>query len=485
MLRHLNIVNFTKAIMIVLSAMFLLSACTSGTSNDEKLVAVQPNQTAKDLEAAQVECWQEKIVIGLYDLMGKTTVEMYDKVTKGAMAFMMVAFAVWFAFRIFAHVTSFVEENPAEVWTEVIRKFAVCFVCGLIASSPGFIMEMLNLTVFPIYGAFLEFGSEILARASGTVYTYSTDTSGLTLGNVATTGGALIGSVAGPVGTAVGAAAGASASAASGQGDLMLFGEKITWWTSGYPVVCNAGPMDHASVTGFPEMPKKMMSCLICSLNQRMNLGFSLSFEVMKVPGITPTLVGLMILICFTLVKLGFVFYLMDTIFKFAVIIVILPILIMAYAFKYTRGWLSKGILTILNSSAFMMFIAVVMAMAMSAIEDLIKNNPEIFNPSDDQAMTVVFQEFSIPFMCLLMIAFLIASSVGVAQQLTDSLVGGSSDSKAVKKLQGALKASVNFVLGLFTGGASLAVQKYAWAAKMASKYNNAKQKVRSGLGMD
>ena len=33
---------------------------------------------------------------------------------------MMVAFAVWFAFRIMRHVSSFTEESPAEVWTEVM-----------------------------------------------------------------------------------------------------------------------------------------------------------------------------------------------------------------------------------------------------------------------------------------------------------------------------------------------------------------------------
>ena len=42
--------------------------------------------------------------------------------------------------------------------------------------------------------------------------------------------------------------------------------------------------------------------------------------------------------------------------------VVMLPILIMGYPFGPTKKWLSQGFVTILNSAAFMMFMAIMIA---------------------------------------------------------------------------------------------------------------------------
>ena len=477
-----NIGRISKMLILMLSVVFLFTACSSGTTDDAKNTPTQclddkdkvrpcTDEDYKNMEKQQVDCWQKAIIVNLYDIMGKTTSNMYTKITDGALALMMVAFAVWLSFRILSHVSSFVEENPAEVWTEVSRKFFLCLVCGIIASSPGFLLGILNMTVFPVYGAFLEFGSEILVRAS--------DRTGVTFAELA--GVYAKSSIADNL-----------LDTSTGQNitttlkEVELFNKPIPWFNS-ESTICRAGVMDNATLEdGFPEMPKEMMSCLICAVNQRMNLGFSLSFEVMRAPGLTATLVGLMILICFTIVKFGFVFYLVDTIFKFTVMITILPILVMGYAFQYTRGWLGNGVLQILNSAGFMMFIAVVIAMAMMAIEELITNpnNKHIFNP-DNTDIKVAFQEFSIPFLCLLMICFLIASSIKVAQSLTDSLVGGSSKSDFVNKAKATLQFVVGIVLGFITGGMSKVVQASSTASKVAMKAAKAAKKINDMAGRD
>ena len=172
-----------------------------------------------------------------------------------------------------------------------------------------------------------------------------------------------------------------------------------------------------------------------------------------------PLITGLFILLCFTFVKLGFVFYLVDSIFRFTMMAVILPILVMSYAFKQTSSWAKNGFLTIINSAALMMFMAVMMSMALLAMEQIISDNSDIFDKSVTKDS---FAEFSIPFMCIMLIAFLIVSSVNIAQQVTDSLVGGNSDS-AFQKRAGKLAAEIFWgALSIVTFGGARKIRD-AW----------------------
>jgi hypothetical protein len=420
--------------MVLLVAMFALTACGTGNKDDDELSAIPGNADTQALEDEHSTCWQTSVVEGLYDLMSRTTIDVYTKITNGALSLMLVAFAVWFSFRILAHVSSFVEENPSEVWTEVTRKLFLCVTCGIIANSPEILLFVLNITLFPIYNAFLEFGSELLAKAS-----------------------------------------------AKEAGTLTMFGKEVGAWSTGQSIICKADKLAPASVAGgFPEGPKQMMMCMICSINQRLNLGFALAFEVMSAPGLMSTIIGILVIVCFTFVKLGFVFYVVDTVFKFAVMIMIMPLLVMGYAFEYTKGWLGKGVAQILNSGAFMMFVAIVIAMTMMAIEELINGNPKIFNPAENESQEA-FREFSIPFMCLMMICFLITTSIGVAQQVTDSLVGGNSKSEFNKKVV----VIASMIGNWLSGGMLKVVQKIAFVRKAADKVNRAKSKLKHLAGKE
>lgn len=302
---------------------------------------------------------------------------------------MMVAFALWTIFRLLKFVGSFTEDSPAEIWNEIVRKLFVCLICGLIASSTTQILWLLNTIVFPIYYAFLELGAAILNSAG--------DGSNFKVNN---------------------------------NGVIKFFQELIT---PSQPVMCAAPAVGKASIESlsFPDGPRTMMNCMICSVNERLTLGFFLSFKVMAAPGFMPLIIGLFILLCFTFVKLGFVFYLVDSIFRFTMMAVILPILIMSYAFKQTSSWAKNGFLTIINSAALMMFMAIMIAMALLAMEQIISDNSDIFNDNVDETS---FAEFSIPFMCIMLLGFLIVSSIKLAQQVTDSLVGGNSNSLFQKR---------------------------------------------------
>lgn len=414
MFKDVNIKQILKVMLVVLFAAFMLTACEQDDSIGGRSRAAMAapvgedpvsEETMKNASNAHRECWQTGMIDLLYQNMGKIAMGMYAKITDGALPLMMIAFALWTIFRLLKFVGSFTEDSPAEIWNEIVRKLFVCLICGLIASSTTQILWLLNTVIFPIYYAFLELGAAILNSAG--------DGSNFKAGSTV----------------------------------LNFFQEKLTL---NEPVMCSAPAIGKASIESlsFPDGPRTMMNCMICTVNERLTLGFFLSFKVMDAPGFMSLITGLFILICFTIVKLGFIFYLVDSIFRFTMMAIILPILVMSYAFKQTSSWAKNGFLTIINSAALMMFMAIMMSMALLAMEKIITDNSDIFN---DNANEMSFSEFSIPFMCIMLVGFLISSSVNLAQQVTDSLVGGNSDSLFQKRVG----TFVMWTLNLITLGAA------------------------------
>lgn len=424
MFKDVNIKQILRVMLVVLFAAFMLTACDLNEALDgKKRAAMDPTVSAETTSNAHRECWQTGMIDLLYQNMGKIAMGMYAKITDGALPLMMVAFALWTIFRLLKFVGSFTEDSPAEIWNEIVRKLFVCLICGLIASSTTQILWLLNTVVFPIYYAFLELGAAILNSA------------------------------------------GDGSNFKAGSKVLSFFQEKLTL---NEPVMCSAPAIGKASIESlsFPDGPRTMMNCMICTVNERLTLGFFLSFKVMQAPGFMPLITGLFILICFTFVKLGFIFYLVDSIFRFTMMAIILPILIMSYAFKQTSSWAKNGFLTIINSAALMMFMAIMMSMALLAMERIITDNSDIFN---DNVSNKSFSEFSVPFMCIILVGFLISSSVNLAQQVTDSLVGGNSDS-AFQKRAGKLAAEIFWgALSIVTFGGARKIRD-AWKIIKGSK---------------
>ncbi len=429
----MNIDRILKLLLIIAVSMFMLTACRVTEDDDPHKTsqAAISSEVAFDEEAtttAHAECWQTGMITMLYENMGSVAMGTYRKITNGALTFMMVAFAVWMSIHLLKHVSSFMEPNVGETWYEIAKKFFLCFACGYLASSTDGLLFFMNHAIFPIYNAFLEFAGELLSQS-----TAGQESKGYT-----------------------------------------VLGDKFE---AGKAVVCKvSSTMSKAYLEGFPTEPMEMMNCMICAMNERMNIGFNMSFKIMKAPGFMSTIIGIMILACFTFVKLGFVFYLVDTIFRFTIMVVMLPILIMGYPFKPTEKWLGEGFKTILNSAAFMMFMAVMIAISMLALEQIMIDNADIFA----EGQTKDFQEFSIPFMCLLMIAFLIASSVKIAQQVTNSLVGGDARGKFNEKAKAAIIGVAKAFGTLVSFGAVAGISKVAAGRKILNKVQNAKAKVSS-----
>ena len=158
-------IDITKILRVItmFSLVFFLFAC--GYSDEAADIGCE-GTTDEEFAEQHRDCWQAAVVGAIYRTTGKLTMSMYDKLTQGAMALMMVAFAVWLSFRMLKHISSFTEESPAEVWTEVVKKFFVCLVCGLLASSTSGVLFILNSVIFPVYNAFLELGSAMIGHIS-------------------------------------------------------------------------------------------------------------------------------------------------------------------------------------------------------------------------------------------------------------------------------------------------------------------------------
>lgn len=424
MVRKVNIFKILAMLMILFSVMFTLSAC----STDGAL----PENGKSDAELAEDQrtCWQDKVLEFLYDSMGTVAMGTYKKITNGAMSLMMVAFSIWFAFRLLSFVSSVKDAagESAEMWNEVLRKFTICFVCGILASSTDGLLWVLNMIVFPIYNAFLEFGGKVLGTTSkGDIW---------------------------------------------GNQIIEIFGEKIQ---AGQNIICQPQGLSYATLDGFPEAPKNMMKCMICAVNERLTLGNALAYKVMRLPGFMVTVMGFLILATFTMIKLGFVFYLVDAIFRFTMMVVLLPILIMAYAFEQTKAWTSKGFKTILSSAVFMMMIAILIAMALMAIVEIIKGNPELFNPQEENAENN-FKEFNPTILALLLLAFLIKNTLSVGQSMVSSIIGEGAEAKFQKKLRAAVVMVGKAAAAWLTAGASKGVE----AAMQVQKVQEAVEKAKN-----
>lgn len=431
--------DITKILRVVamFSLVFLLIGCGKTDDVNTAVKDTDGNVVSEEqMEANTKDCWQAAVVGTIYETTGKLTMSMYTRLTEGAMALMMVAFAVWLCFRMMKHVSSFTEESPAEVWTEVSRQFFLCFVCGLLASSTEGVLFVLNSIIFPVYNAFLELGSAMIQNVS-----------------------------------------------VQGNGSFNYNAKVMNVPFSGeisaeYDIVCKAGVLSKASIDGFPGEPAKMMECLTCAINERLNFGIKLGWIVMIQKGIMAFFCGLILVCVFLFVKLGFAFYLVDAIFRFAMMVMLLPLLIMSYAFKATRKWMQVGFMTILNSAAFMMCIAIVMIMIFAATQQVLIEQKEILEDKDS------FADFSVPFIMLLLIAFLTVGALGVAKDIADNLIGGGGEANVQKQFAKALAGIGKAVVTWVTGGIGrVALENSAKLRKMKAGADAFKGKMNSWAG--
>ena len=421
-----NISKFFKTILMVVCSVMILAGCNEKGLIEEEPVAGEES----DLDEQHRTCWQASVLSAFYKVMGKSAMAAYPKVTKSAMPFMMMAFAVWLSIRLLKHVSSVVPENISEVWTEITRMFFACFVCGILASQTGFLMFVLNKLVFPIYYAFLEYGGAVLNSMQ-----LGDNSDGIYLGN-------------------------------EEDGFCLIYDQ---------PIVCQPPALEAVTTGHFPQGPSYMMQCLTCAINDRMNIGFQLSIKLLGIGTLTSALCGLILFAIFAIVKINFIFYIVDSIFRMTIMIILLPCFIMAYPFKFSRKWTKTGLVSVLNSAAILAFIAIMVSMALAAMQFILLDNYDLF-------ITENFAEAGIMPLSLILIGFLILKSIEISVGLASTLVGGSTGTDFQKKIAKLGASAAKAAISWATSGVAKLFMKNEKIAAMHEKAQNMKKEIQERM---
>ena len=419
-----DIFKFLRIILMVLAVVMSLSACSSGG-------AITNDGHEAELDEQQRACWQSEVLAMFYNAMATSSLKAYPKVTESAFPFMMVAFALWLSIRLLKHVGSVQAESPSEVWTEITRMMFLCFVCGLMASSTSLLLFALNKLILPIYYAFLEYGSLAL------------DT--LSKGGDVNAQGLIIGS-----------------------------GENETCLIYTNSIICQAPPLEQIKlengIGAFPSGPSDLMQCLVCATSDRMQVGFALARNLMGMGNFSSVIGGIIIFAIFTIVKISFVFYLIDSIFRMNIMVILLPCLIIAYPFKFSRKWTKSGFLMMINSAAIMMCIAIMASMAMLAMQMVLTDNAAAFGERR------LYEEFGVLTLSLILIAFLVLKSISLAVMMASSLVGGGGGTNFQKKIAALAAFVAKSLASWITGGAAKMFMKSPAAQKVQERIAQAKE---------
>ncbi|MCQ2735368.1 MAG: hypothetical protein MJ212_05425 [Alphaproteobacteria bacterium] len=449
--------NILKIICTLLCVVLLVSACSgdsasSGGDAKTKLADVSDGQDIVQVAEAHRTCWTGDLLKMFYNDLGTTSLSVYNKLTgEDLLGLMVVVFSVWMAFQILRHVATPSPESPGEFWTKVMRKGALCLVCGILASSTDNIMYALNTFVFPVYITLLELASSILQM------TAKMDTIDMLQ---------VIG----------------------GQDFCEVYAHHIT------DAGCTIADSSNIKFTdqSFPEEPLQLMTCMTCAVGDRLNIGYEVALRAMILPQLTPALLGIFLLVIFTIVKICFVLYIIDSVFRMDMMIVIMPFLILFYPFEQTRKWTATGFKLILNSAGIMLCLVVIVATTILAMQNVL----------GDQSIGIDFGDFStyknfgVAPAALMFLGFVILKATKMAVSMSDSVTGGGADAKIQKKVAAVVGTIIRGIIALFSMGSSEAagatmeaVQKSAEIAekieKIRAKIEKMKADIQKAMGKE
>lgn len=410
-----DIFNILKRALMLLCFVLVLSSCgkeeetnigEDGVAEENMVYEKKPNQ-----------CWQSSMMATLYDGISSGAMSALGGLTNGALPVVMLGFAIWFAIRMLNYVTRFTEQTSGELWTEVGKQFFACMVCGLIASNVTLCVWALNTFVFPIFYTFIELGSRVL----GTISTKAKDSQEVM--------------------------------------SLAAEGAKKVSIPYASPI-CTSSDASGFSSGGFPSGPKAVMSCMLCAMSSRLAVGMKLATFLFH--DIKTFFFGIVIWVVFLIVRVSFVFYVVDATFRMGMMIVIFPLLVMAYPFKVTRSWANKGFNIILNVSALMMFMGIVLAATMLALQFVVDESGGLeFDPAESVGAFPLC-------ITVLLIAFLALSSMDVAKSITDKLVGGGVTANFAKQGAGVLASLGKKAFGIATGAAGKLLKSTKFGKKVS-----------------
>jgi hypothetical protein len=440
-MKKLTFYNIAKILFIFLCTLFLLTAC--GDSKDGGTFVDYENDEGMgedELGDIHQTCWQSSLLSVFYENLGSATLIVYNKLTSENLRnVMMLAFTVWMAFQILRHVATTSPESIGEFWTKIIRKAFLCSVCGFLVTNTDNIYYVVNTFIMPIYVTLLQFASNILA-----ILAEDPD--------------------------------------ASSSGIMIKDGSE--GWCEGYNNSLNNADCQLPSTAlkfengKFPDAPLKMMGCMTCALSDRLNFGFRIAFKLMSQVSIVAFLVGCFLIAAFLIAKICFVFYLVDSIFRLNMMMIILPFLIMFYPFEQTRKWSITGLKFILNSSAIMLCLAVLVGMSVFAMQKILVDPAMGMNFADTDEYT----NLGTVALSLILMGFLIVKATSLAVDLSDSITGGKGDTSFQKKVAALVGTIAKAALSYFTAGVGKVVVQVAEHSERVRKALEKAQKAKAKI---
>lgn len=220
--------------------------------------------------------------------------------------------------------------------------------------------------------------------------------------------------------------------------------------------------------TGNPEAG---MVCLITELQQKLNVGIAFAYlNATTGPTIFSIILGAVVYCFFIYMMLYFPLLLLDCVFRYCIILAMLPLSVTAYCFKCTRDFASKTVKLLLEVglgiTGMCVFIAVVVEVVREYIDTFL---PYVQNPTsllnDPTALDKAIQGpgmtglmFVLTFLCIF---------GGVILELMENFSQG----------MGGLGSTVKGTIDAAKGGAAVAKQLGKFAINRRARKNDAKAK--------
>lgn len=393
MIRELIHKYFTwKSLRCLCSVALVLLLCACSDDSD--------TSSGKDTNyKEQSACWQAKIIDVVLSQINSLLSGAAGKVADGGAGVVMLGFSIWMCFKLLKVLPSFKEENLGEVWTEIGQKLFLCAFCAVAVSNTGYIYWAIDTFAVPLYTAILGLGSDILISIKS--------------------------------GTSV---------------DLGIFGT-VTFDSP--HTKCGVPEVDSHDFRGSVQ---PMASCLACQINSRLNSGIKLGIELIALLELGTILVGITLLLIFTAAKFGFIFFIVDGLFRLNFAALLFPLLIMGVPFNYTRKWSKFGLEMFLNSSGIMLFMGTLICIAIGALETTLSLYDGTMKVSDLAGQGPVL-------LSLLLISTLLINIPGMGVALADKFIGGGLGLEFQKQVSqfvmNTAKRAGAAILGGVTGGAT------------------------------
>ncbi len=356
--------------------------------------------------AAQIACWQTSITRAVAAMIDNLYSHSAQKVVNGGANIVLLAFAIWMAFKLLKVLGSFKEENLGEVWTEILQKLFLCSFCAYLIKDTSTVNYAINTFVLPIYRTIIELG----LNAMGKEKLFSIN--------------------------------------------LGIFGTLT--FSANDPVCPTLTTLDRDGMNSLSSAISGVTDCMVCRISSRLNTGVQIAINLISSMRIGAILVGIVLMLFFTVAKIFFVFFLIDSLFRLNFAAYLLPILIMGIPFNYTRKWSKHGFLMFLNSSGILLFLGLLISVAVGAIEKIVVDG----GPYDYAS----FEGLGNAMLTICLIAILLINIPAMGVALADKFIGGGGgmefQQKVSKFVFNSIKKAGAAAMAGVTGGVTSLITK-------------------------